>query len=81
MTFSSFINQEIQQKLTSINLEVCNLTLTGSIQFRWIQFANFKVRSTGLRDMLALDDINIVLVSPRKSYCLLSDSFNNITRR
>jgi len=80
--YTTFIKQEIQQKTTLIRLEVCNLSLTETVQFRWLQFANINVNNMPLADMWALDDIDITLLTENnESYCIVSDSFNNVTRR
>ncbi len=80
--YTTFIKQEIQNDTTSIHLEVCSLTLTDTVQFRWHQFAVFKLFNNRLSDMWALDDINIsLLTEDNEKYCIIRDSFDNLTRR
>ena len=80
--YDTFMKQEIQQKTTSINLEVCDITLTDTVQFRWLQFARLVPNLHELNDFWALDDINIALLSENnESKCIVSDSFQNVTKR
>ncbi len=80
--YTTFIKQEIQNDTTSIHLEVCNLTLTDTVQFRWHQFAGYTLNSNRLKDMWALDDICITLLTEdNEKYCIIRDSFDNLTRR
>ncbi len=80
--YDIFIKQEIQQKTTSINLEVCDITLTDTVQFRWLQFTKIGANLRKLKDLWALDDINIALLSENnESKCIVSDSFQNVTKR
>ncbi len=80
--YNTFMKQEIQQKTTSINLEVCDITLTDTVQFRWLQFARLVPNLHELNDFWALDDINIALLSENnESKCIVSDSFQNVTKR
>ncbi len=80
--YDTFMKQEIQQKTTSINLEVCDITLTDTVQFRWLQFARLTPNFDELNDLWALDDINITLLSENnESKCIVSDSFQNVTKR
>ncbi len=80
--YDTFMKQEIQQKTTSINLEVCDITLTDTVQFRWLQFTRLILNLRELKDVWALDDINIALLTENnKSKCIVSDSFENVTKR
>ncbi len=80
--YNTFMKQEIQQKTTSITLEVCDITLTDTVQFRWLQFARLVPNLHELNDFWALDDINIALLSENnESKCIVSDSFQNVTKR
>ncbi len=80
--YDTFMKQAIQQKTTSINLEVCDITLTDTVQFRWLQFARLVPNLHELNDFWALDDINIALLSENnESKCIVSDSFQNVTKR
>ncbi len=75
--YDTFMKQEIQQQKT--NLEVCDITLTDTVQFRWLQFAWIPPH---LHDFWALDDINITLLTENnESKCIVSDSFQNVTKR
>ncbi len=80
--YDTFMKQEIQQETTSINLEVCDITLTDTVQFRWLQFTKFTSIWFKLRDFWALDDINIALLKENnENKCIVSDSFQNVTKR
>ncbi len=81
--YDTFMKQEIQQETTSIHLEVCDITLTDiTVQFRWLQFARLVPNLHELNDFWALDDINIALLSENnESKCIVSDSFQNVTKR
>ncbi len=79
--FNTYREEIIHQSITSIHLKVSNFSLNDPVQFCWFQAANFKSKSTGFRDMWALDDVDILLSNGNKSNCLVSVSFTNIETR
>ncbi len=80
--YDTFMKQEIQQKTTSIQLEVCDITLTDTVQLRWLQFTRLILNMRELKNVWALDDINIALLTEtNESKCIVSDSFQNVTKR
>jgi len=62
---------KVEQK---INLQICNFSLSDSIQFRWLQTTVH--RPGEIADVWYMDNVSILLMEPSSKSILLEDDFN-----
>jgi len=62
---------------TTIHVNLCNLTLNSSIQFRWLQTSLNPWLRSNCFDVWGLDNIEINLVAGGTNTSLLSENFNS----
>ena len=58
------------------NITICNISLTDSIQVRWLVTSRAFHKDRPPHDVWSLDDVEITLVTECDNYTLLTDSFD-----
>ena len=71
---------KVEQSMVSygwnkFEIQICNFSLSDSIQFRWLQTSIF--RPGGISDVWFMDNITINLVQPSSRKNLLMEEFNS----
>ena len=58
------------------NITICNISLTDSIQVRWLVTSRTCCENRVPTDVWSLDDVEITLITECDNYTLLADSFD-----
>ena len=58
------------------NITICTISLTDSIQVRWLVTSRAFIKDEAPSDVWSLDDVKITLITECDNYTLLADSFN-----